>query len=317
MSALTDLPMRTVAEEAGCPLTITEFLPATGLVATGGRALPKLTESRGGRPFGVQLYGRDADTMGRAAARAVQMGAALVDINMGCPTRKVTGGVCGAALMREPELAAELVAAVREGVRGGAAVTVKMRSGWDAEHKNAPQLAERLVAAGAEAIAVHGRTRAQRFRGPVDLEVIAQVKQAVAVPVIANGDIVDVPSLQRTLAVTGADGAMIGRAALGNPWIFSDVRAWSRGTDPPPPPGREDRIGMFLRHLDLCLEVIEEERRAVIEMRKFARHYLAPLPDGRALFRSVVRLTEARALRELLERSMAPPARGSSARRSG
>lgn len=306
MSALTNLPMRSLAEEQGCGLTITEFLPAAALSVRNHNVLRRLTPSRDQRAFGVQIYGRDPRQMERAAALAVEAGAALVDINMGCPAKKVTRGVCGAALMREPALAADLVRAVVEGVAGRAEVTVKMRAGWDARERNAPELASLMVEAGAQAVTVHGRTRQQRFSGAVDREIIARVKRAVAVPVIANGDVVDVASADRLLRATGADAVMVGRGALGNPWLFAALRAHFGGEVAPPPPSREDRVRMYLRHLDQYLE-IADERRAVFEMRKFAVWYLGPLPDGEQIRQRINRMADVASIRALLAEKVQHP----------
>jgi len=299
MSALTNLPMRALSERLGCGLTITEFLPAPALAAGNRKVLNKLRPSPGGRPFGVQIYGRHPRQMEQAAAVAAAGGAALVDINMGCPAKKVTRGICGSALMREPDLACEIVRAVKRGVAGRAEVTVKMRAGWDDREKNAPVFATRVVEAGACAIAVHGRTRAQRFEGLVDYDIIAQVKQAVDVPVIANGDISDIPSASRALQVTGSDGIMVGRAALGNPWVFATLRAWFEGAALPAPPSPAQRVQMYLDHLELYLQVAEPHT-AALEMRKFAAFYLQSVPRGTELRQQINRLTDVVAIRHLL-----------------
>lgn len=299
MSGLTNLPMRTLCEQAGCGLTVTEFLAAPALAARVPRELRKLTASLDGRAFGVQIFGRHPEQMARAARLGLESGASLVDINMGCPAKKVTKGVAGAALMKEPELAVELVQAVTGAVQGRAVVTVKIRAGWDQEHKNAPEFAARMVEAGARAVTVHGRTRMQGFSGTVDLEIIAAVKRAVEVPVIGNGDVVDIPSLERTFEQTGCDGVMVGRAALGNPWIFGAFAAWWRGQTPAPEASGEDRIQMYLRHLALYLEHAEATR-AVIEMRKFAGWYLRGFPHAVTLRKQVYTLTEVEAIRDAL-----------------
>jgi nifR3 family TIM-barrel protein len=291
MSALTNLPMRILCEEAGCGLTVTEFIAAPALCGGVRRELEKLQPSPRGRPFGVQIFGRDPLQMHKAARVAAQRGAALVDINMGCPVKKVTNGLSGAALMREPELAAALVRAAVEGAAGQAAVTVKMRSGWDDAHRNAPEFAARMAEAGAEAVTVHGRTRAQRFSGTVDLELIARVKRAVSVPVIGNGDVVDADSLERMFAATGCDGVMIGRAALGNPWIFSEARAWWTGAPPPPPRTPADRLEIYRQHLGLYLD-IADRRRAVVEMRKFAGWYLKGFAGASQLRKAIYGIDE-------------------------
>jgi nifR3 family TIM-barrel protein len=201
--------------------------------------------------------------------------------------------------MREPALAEELVRAAVSAVGGRAAITVKMRSGWDERSKNAPELAARLAAAGAAAVTVHGRTRQQAFGGSVDLEIIAAVKQAVPVPVIGNGDVVDRVSLERMFERTGCDGVMIGRAALGNPWIFADALAWWRGEPAPPPPGPLERLRMLGRHLDLYLD-IADTRRAVLEMRKFAGWYLRGFPGAVRLRKAIYSIEEIALLRQAL-----------------
>jgi tRNA-dihydrouridine synthase B len=303
MSGLTNLPMRTLCEEAGCGLTVTEFLAAPALAARVPRELRKLTASQAGRAFGVQIFGRHPEQMARAARLGVESGAALVDINMGCPAKKVTKGVAGAALMKEPILAAELVQAVVEAAEGRARVTVKIRSGWDQEHKNAPAFAAQMVEAGARAVAVHGRTRMQGFTGEVDLSIISEVKRAVTVPVIGNGDVTDLASLERMFVETGCDGVMVGRAALGNPWIFERFAAWWWGQTPPDAPTHADRVRMYLRHLDLYLELADPER-AVIEMRKFAGWYLRGFPNAATLRKQVYGLTEVSAVQTAMHQAL-------------
>lgn len=305
MSSLTTLPTRTLAEEQGCGLTISEWLPAAAVAAGVKNALRKLLPSAGSRPFGIQLFGRDPRAMEKAARIAAEAGATLVDLNMGCPGKRANSGATGAALMREPALAETLLRAAIAGVAGRAAVTVKMRAGWDDGSKNAPELAARLAAAGARMITVHGRTRQQRYSGRVDLEIIRRVKEAVDVPVVANGDIVDIASMQRAFAETGADAVMIGRAAVGNPWLFAQLGSVWQGTPPPSPPDDAARVQMFLRHLTLQQRVRDDERSAVVDLRKFAHWYLAGVNDQKALRWRINRLDEAEAVRALLGRYLA------------
>ncbi|MBK8481637.1 MAG: tRNA-dihydrouridine synthase [Proteobacteria bacterium] len=301
MAALTHLATRTIAERFGCGMAVTEFVPAAGLAAGAARVRARMRRSQGGGPLAVQIYGREPGQMRRAAAIAAAAGAELVDINMGCPAKTVTRGQCGAALMREPALAVELVHAVGEGVAGRAEVTVKLRAGWDDAQRNAPELAALLVAAGAAAVTVHGRTRAQRFSGPVDYALMAAVKAAVRVPVIANGDIVDVPTLEHALRVSRADGAMIGRAAIGDPWLFARLKAWCEGRALPPPPTPGERIATFLEHCRLHLAGCDDESRAVQQMRTFAGRYLAPLDPELRLRPLVNRLDGLQAIEALLD----------------
>jgi tRNA-dihydrouridine synthase B len=301
MSALTTLPMRTLAEEMGCGLTVTEFLPAPALAGGVKAMISRLTPSKDNRPFGVQIFGRDPKQMAKAAGMAADRGAAIVDINMGCPARKVTKGVCGSALMREPELAETLVIAIKEEIGTRAAVTVKIRAGWDNKTKNAPAFAARMVEAGARAVTVHGRTREQKFEGVVDLDIIRHVKKEVQdVPIIANGDIVDIASLERTLETTDCDGVAIGRAALGNPWIFARFAAWFDGLPIPAFPTGEQRIAMYLKHLELYLQTAVEEK-AVIEMRKFAGWYLKSMPNISSLRQGINQLRDVASIHQLIE----------------
>ena len=252
MAAVTDLPFRTICEEMGVGLTITEFLSADALTQGARKTMEKLTASLGGRPFGVQIFGREPDRMASAAQLAVDIGAHLVDINMGCPAKRVVAGACGSALMKEPNLAQELVQAVRAAVPARLPVTVKHRAGWDERHLNAPEFACAMVEAGAAMITVHGRTRTQGFTGSCDQDIIGKVRAAVPahIPVVGNGDVTTVDDYFRMREETGCDAVMIGRGALGNPWLFSAIRARLRG-EIPAPVTSADRLRTFLRHVKL------------------------------------------------------------------
>ena len=244
MEAVTDLPFRTICEELGAALTFTEFLSAEALTRGAAKTIGRMWPSLGGRRFAVQIFGREPEALARAAGMAVDVGAAIVDINMGCPAKKVTAGACGSALMREPALAAALVAAVRRAVPDEIPVTVKHRAGWDEGSLNAAAFARQLVDAGAAMITVHGRTRAQGFSGTVRLEPIAAARAALPreIPVVGNGDVKDVAAYARMKAETGCDGVMIGRGAMGNPWLFRTLAALERGAaDPGPHAGRAAR----------------------------------------------------------------------------
>lgn len=302
MSGLTNLPLRTLVEELGCGLTITEFIAAIAMAHGVRKEMKKLTASEGGRQFGVQIFGRVPALMHQGAKLALEAGADLVDINMGCPAKKVVKGMSGAALMREPALAADLVRAVvdaRDEAGSSSLVTVKIRAGWDEQSKNAPEFAARMVEAGAQAVTVHGRTREQSFGGKVDYQIIRAVKEAVSVPVIGNGDIVDLASLEQMFADTGCDGAMIGRAALGNPWIFAAAAAWWSGQELPPPPTPRDRADMYLRHLAHYLKIAPDSK-AVLEMRKFAAWYFRGFAGATTLRKTINTLTEIEEVRALV-----------------
>ncbi|MSP15911.1 MAG: tRNA dihydrouridine synthase DusB [Myxococcales bacterium] len=294
MAAVTDLPFRTVCEESGVGLTITEFLSAHALVAGARKAIDKMTPSLGGRPFGVQIFGRELDVLARAAEMAVAVGASLVDINMGCPAKRVVAGECGSALMKEPALAQEIVRAVRRAVPEGVPVTVKHRAGWDDRHRNAPEFACALVEAGAKMITVHGRTRTQGFAGKSDLDTIRRVRDAVPahVPVVGNGDVIDVTSYRRMRDETGCDAVMIGRGALGNPFLFRSLAALSRGEADPGPPTVAERRAAWERHTGLIMQHVPAVRHAT-ELKKPAAWYAKGLLGANALRLAVFSLRDA------------------------
>jgi len=302
MEAVTDLPFRTICEELGAALTFTEFLSAEALTRGATKTLGRMWPSLGGRRFAVQIFGREPDALARAAGMAVDVGASIVDINMGCPAKKVTAGACGSALMREPALAASLVAAVRRAVPAEIPVTVKHRAGWDDCSLNAPEFALRLVEAGAAMITVHGRTRAQGFSGSVRLEPIAAVRAALPreIPVIGNGDVKDVAAYARMKAETDCDGVMIGRGAMGNPWFFRTLAALERGEPDPGPPTLAEKRDVWRRHAALVLEHSPEKMR-VHEVRKTLAWYSRGLFGGSLIRQRGFSVDEAPALLELGE----------------
>jgi nifR3 family TIM-barrel protein len=284
MEAVTDLPFRTICEELGAALTYTEFLSADALTRGAHKAVSRLWPSLGGRRFAVQIFGREPDVMVRAAEMAVEAGASVLDINMGCPAKKVTAGLCGSALMREPELAAAIVSAVRRALPAGVPVTVKHRLGWDDGAINAPAFARRMVDAGAALVTVHGRTRAQGFSGAVRLAPIAAVRAALPgdIPVVGNGDVKTVEDVRRMKAETGVDGVMIGRGAMGNPWLFRSLAAIARAEDDPGPPSIADRHAVWRRHAALVAEHASQ-RMYVHELKKTLAWYSRGLHGGASL----------------------------------
>jgi nifR3 family TIM-barrel protein len=274
MAAVTDLPFRTICEAHGVGLTITEFLSAHALAAGDKKTAGKMTASLGGRAFGVQIFGREEGPMQRAAEMAVSIGASLVDINMGCPAKRVVAGECGSALMREPEMAQRLVRAVVAAVPANVPVTVKHRAGWNDANRNAAEFACALVDAGAQMVTVHGRTRTQGFSGFADRSIIAKVREAVpaSIPVVGNGDVTDVAGYLRMRAETGCDAVMIGRGALGNPWLFGRIKEVAAGRPDPGPPTLEERLAVFRRHVELILE-LKTGPRVLHEVRKACAWY--------------------------------------------
>ncbi len=302
MAAVTDLPFRTVAEELGVGFTITEFLSAHALAVGDKKTTGKLTASLNGRKFGVQIFGREAHMMQKAAALAVSIGASLVDINMGCPAKRVVAGECGSALMREPLIAQELVRATIAAVPADVPVTVKHRAGWDQGHKNAPEFACAMVEAGAQMITVHGRTRTQGFSGQSDPEIIRLVREAVPkhIPVVGNGDVVDVEGFMRMRETTGCDAVMIGRGALGNPWLFSRLRQICSGKPDPGAPSLEERLAVYRRHVDL-IEQLRGGPRTLHEVRKACAWYARGLYGCNALRLKVWETPDLASARGLVE----------------
>ncbi len=284
MASVTDLPFRTVAEELGVGFTITEFLSAHALASGDKKTEAKMTASLEGRQFGVQIFGRELAAMQEAARMAAPIGASLVDINMGCPAKRVVAGECGSALMREPAIAQMLVRAVVEAVPSHVPVTVKHRAGWNQDNRNAPEFACAMVEAGAQMITVHGRTRTQGFSGKSDNDIIRLVRDAVPrhIPVVGNGDVIDVAGFLAMREQTGCDAVMIGRGALGNPWLFSRLREVCEGRPDPGPPTLAERIHVFKRHLGL-IETQKNGPRLMHEVRKACAWYARGLYGCNAL----------------------------------
>lgn len=251
MAGITDLPFRTVVSGFGAGLVVSE------LVASGEMLLAK-PEARARAELGmdagntaIQIAGRDPVIMAECARMLEANGARMIDINMGCPAKKVTGGQCGSALMRSPDLARRLVDAVAGAV--SLPVSVKMRLGWDDDALNAPQIARDAVDAGASMITVHGRTRCQFYKGRADWRAVWGVVHAVDVPVIVNGDIVDAASARQALDQSGAAGVMVGRGAQGRPWVLNQIAAALSGRVAPATPGARDIARLAGNHYDAAL----------------------------------------------------------------
>lgn len=274
LAGVTDWPFRILCAEMGCHQAYTEMVSAMGYLCApkGQPATEQLLERH---PLEhrliLQLFGKEPELMAKAAAKLTETGRYDgIDINMGCPAHKVAGSGEGSGLMRTPELAEAIMRATVQATH--LPVSVKMRLGWDAASINAVEMAKRAEDAGIAEITVHGRTRMQQYSGEADWERIAEVKRAVSIPVIGNGDIFTAELALRRLRETGVDGVMIGRGAMGNPWIFRDIAALEAGKSPTPPTVHE-RIAIIRRHERMLLEW-KNERIAVREMRKHIAWYL-------------------------------------------
>ena len=278
MAGVTDAAFRQICCELGAGYTVTELVSAKALCYQGEKSRLLLKPFPGEHPTAAQIFGSEESSMAEGAVIAAEVsGADVIDINMGCPMGKIVNNGDGSALMKDPEKAARIASAVVAAV--SVPVTVKMRRGWDKGSINAVELAKMLESAGVSAIAVHGRTRMQMYGGQADWNTIREVKQAVKIPVIANGDITDGSAAVRCLKRTGADGLMIGRSVFGDPWIFEEVRAALKGEEYPGRPCLADRIGVAVEQFRLS-EQDHGEHIACLEARKHFAWYLRGVPHS-------------------------------------
>lgn len=272
MAGVTDRAFRQICCEQGAALTVTEMVSAKALTYGDKKTPGLLALGVDEHPAAAQIFGHEPETMAEGAKIAREIsGCDIIDINMGCPAPKIAGNGDGSALMRDPALAARVIEAVANAV--DVPVTVKFRKGWDEKSVNCVEFARMAEQAGAAAIAVHGRTRAQQYSGNADWDAIAAVKQAVSIPVIANGDVAVPEDAVRILRHTGADAVMVGRGALGDPWIFARANALlETGICPPLPPFAE-RIDTAVRQIELAA-AYKGERVAMLEARRHVNWYL-------------------------------------------
>lgn len=274
MAGVADKAFREICVDFGAGYVVSEMVSSKGLQHHDRKSAELMELSPAERPAGIQLFGDEPHTMAEAAKRALEFGPDIIDINMGCPAPKVNSSGGGASLMKDPVLCGRIVEAVTAAV--SVPVTVKIRKGWDDGHINGIEVAKICEAAGAAAITIHGRTRAQMYAPSADWNYIARVKQAVRVPVIGNGDIVTPGDAARMLEETGCDMVMIGRGACGNPWIFSRTRAWLEEERIVPEPSAAERMRIMCKHIQrLCAD--HGENRGMREARKHAAWYVRGL----------------------------------------
>lgn len=284
LAGVSHLPFRALCRRYGAALAVSEMMSCHGL----NRGQPNTHRLLAGdgedHPVAFQLFGADPEAMARASLIAAQAGADVVDLNFGCPVPKVVRHRGGSALLKEPDLLGKIVEACAKVCP--CPVTVKIRSGWDHEHINAPEIAHIAQEAGAAAIAVHGRSRAQKYEGQADWGIIAQVVRRVSIPVMGNGDVVDGPSAQAMLEQTGCTAVMVGRSALGRPWVFEHINHYLETGERLHEPGLKLRLAV-IRELHQGLKQLKGERTARLEMRKHSAWILKGWPGAAQVRRQI------------------------------
>lgn len=297
MAGVTDLPFRILCKEQGCGLMYTEMVSAKAILYNNKNTDELLRTLPEERPVAVQLFGNDADIMTDIALRLEEMPFDIIDVNMGCPVPKIVNNHEGSALMLEPDKVEKILSKMASRLKKP--LTIKIRKGFDDEHINAVEIAKIAEASGVSAIAVHGRTRQQYYSGKADWEIIRQVKEAVSVPVIGNGDITDGESAERMQEETGCDGIMIGRAARGNPWIFNIVGKYLENKEKCTPPSISELKNMILRHANMLIEE-KGDYTGIREMRKHVAWYTAGYPHSAEIRRRVNLVESYEELEEVL-----------------
>lgn len=298
MAGVTDMPFRVLCKEQGCGLVYTEMVSAKGMHYNDEKSnkLTLLDEKE--KPGAVQIFGSEPEIMAEVAQKLDKSDASIIDINMGCPAPKITKNGEGSALMKKPDLVARIVKAVSSATQKP--VTVKIRKGWDDYSINAVEIAQIAEENGAAAIAVHGRTREQYYSGKADWNIIKQVKQAVSIPVIGNGDVVGPKEAERLFQETGCDAIMVGRAAQGNPWIFNQINKYLEEGVIIPAPTAEQKIQTIIRHMNMMIEH-KGERTAILEMRSHIAWYIKGLRDAAYTKQKIFTLTDKEEIFSILQ----------------
>jgi tRNA-dihydrouridine synthase B len=299
MAGVTDRPFRQLCRSMGVGLAVSEMVTSNSLLYGSAKTRRRADHEGEAAPVSVQIAGADPALMAEAARYNVDAGAQLIDINMGCPAKKVCNVMAGSALLQDEAHVGRILTAVVRAVN--VPVTLKIRTGWDTHHRNARSIARIAEAAGIQALAIHGRTRACMFRGDAEYETIAAVKAAAGIPIIANGDVETPAKARAVLGATGADGLMIGRGALGNPWIFREVHHHLVTGGTLPPPGVAEIRAVLLAHLD-ALYAFYGERTGVSLARKHIGWYTKGLPDSAAFRHRVFQIPTVAEQRAAVER---------------
>jgi tRNA-dihydrouridine synthase B len=290
MAGITDIPFRTLCAKQGCGLVYTEMVSAKGMHYNDEKSIEIAAVDACENAAAVQIFGSEPDIMAEAAERLNLTDAVLIDINMGCPTPKITKNGEGSALMKKPYLAGKIIKAVC-GV-SKKPVTVKIRKGWDNESINAVEIACIAEESGAKAVAVHGRTREQFYSGKADWDIIKRVKEEISIPVIGNGDILNPEDAKRMMEHTGCDAVMVGRGAQGNPWIFKRILHYLDTGELLPEPDIRQRIHMIIRHMEMAVK-LNGEYQAVREMRKHVAWYIKGLHKAAAVRERIFKMGSA------------------------
>ena len=299
MEGVTDRAFRGIIRRlGGCGLTVTEFVSSEGLTREVRDAWRMAELDEDEHPVSIQIYGRDPERMAQAARLCEQLGADFVDINLGCPSKRVTSGCAGSALMKEPERAREIFDAVYEAIT--VPMTVKMRLGWSMDTLNAPEIAASAEDAGAAMVAVHGRTRTCGYKGSARWAEIRHVKDAVSVPLLVNGDIIDPDSARRALDASGADGVMVGRGVMRDPWAIARISASLLGT-PAPTPTMEDRRRLLHEYVDRLGVDGPLGRRAVAKLRRVIGYLSKGMPNASKLRNAMNTVTEIEVAKGLID----------------
>ena len=298
MAGVTDLPFRLLCKEQGAGLLCMEMVSAKAIYFNNKNTEELLTIDDREPPVSLQLFGSDPDIISEMAKKIENRPFSILDINMGCPVPKVAGNGEGSALMKNPKLVEEIVSKTAKAIKKP--VTVKIRNGCDDEHNNAVEIARIAESAGAAAVAVHGRTREQYYSGKADWDIIRQVKEAVKIPVIGNGDVTSPEAARQLMETTGCDGIMIGRGAQGNPWIFRQILHWMETGEEEPKPDLEEVKAMILRHARMLVEY-KGAYTGIREMRKHVAWYTAGYPNSAKLRARVNEIESLEALEHLIQ----------------